>query len=151
MIFYGLLGALTRKWCGDGEGTLQNDLLCGEGGMISAEPAARVRALAGIAAQEPSLMGALCEGGPAAVHAEMNRVAAFRDLYQEYLDRFGDRCLEELKLESPTLFDDPLTLLRSIGQLARRLAEGGGRPQVNHEAEVRRRAEERVHAALGYR
>ena len=39
MIFYGLLGKLTRKWCGDPEGTLQNDLICGEGGMISAEPA----------------------------------------------------------------------------------------------------------------
>ena len=35
MIFYGVLRRLTAKWVGDAEGTLQNDLLCGEGGMIS--------------------------------------------------------------------------------------------------------------------
>ena len=39
MIFYGLARKLTAKWCGDTDGMLQNDLLCGEGGMISAEPA----------------------------------------------------------------------------------------------------------------
>ena len=68
----------------------------------------------------------------------------FRALYEEYLDRFGDRCLEELKLESPTLFDDPLTLIRSVGQLARRLAEGGVRPPASQEAEIRQAAEMRV-------
>ena len=37
-----------------------------------------------------------------------------------YLAKFGDRCLEELKLESPTLEDDPLSLLRAIGHAAQR-------------------------------
>jgi pyruvate,water dikinase len=32
--------------------------------------------------------------------------------------RYGDRCLEELKLESANVSDDPSTLLRSIGILA---------------------------------
>jgi phosphohistidine swiveling domain-containing protein len=31
---------------------------------------------------------------------------------------FGDRCFDELKLESPSLTDDPLPLYRSIGRLA---------------------------------
>jgi pyruvate,water dikinase len=148
MIFYGLLGKLSRSWCGDSAGTLQNDLLCGEGGMISAEPAARVRAMAELAAKHPELTAALCEKDLPGIRAAMVRVSAFRALYEEYLERFGDRCLEELKLESPTLFDDPLTLLRSIGQLARRLAESGGKVPVNPEAEMRRRAEERVASAL---
>ena len=151
MIFYGLLGNLTRKWCGDPEGTLQNDLLCGEGGMISAEPASRVRALAEVAAKHPTLLAALCDAPLHVVRAEIGRISAFRDLYEEYLERFGDRCLEELKLESPTLFDDPLTLMRSVGQLARRLAEGGLRIPVSHEAAIRRAAEERVHTALRWR
>jgi pyruvate,water dikinase len=38
MIFYGLLRKLTEKWCGDSHGTLQNALLTGTGGIISAEP-----------------------------------------------------------------------------------------------------------------
>jgi phosphohistidine swiveling domain-containing protein len=51
-------------------------------------------------------------------HPELNRQ------YQDYLDKFADRCLEELKLESPTLEDDPTTLLRCVGHMAARLAAG---------------------------
>ena len=144
MIFYGLLGNLTRKWCGDPEGTLQNDLLCGEGGMVSAEPAVRVRALAELAAKHPTLLAALCDAPLKVVRREIGRVPAFRDLYEEYLERFGDRCLEELKLESPTLFDDPLTLMRSVGQMARRLASGGLPLPASQEAAIRSAAEERA-------
>lgn len=151
MIFYGLLGKLTRKWCDDEAGTLQNDLLCGEGGMISAEPAQRVRQLAVVAAAQPALTDALCDGSLPAIQSAIRTVPQFRSLYQEYLDKFGDRCLEELKLESPTLLDEPFTLLRSIGQLARRIASGDAPVHVGQEAAIRRRAEERVRAALGHR
>jgi phosphohistidine swiveling domain-containing protein len=149
MIFYGLLGKLAKKWCGDDAGTLQNDLLCGEGGMISAEPAVRVKALAEIARSDPQLTEALCTGPLSAIHREMARVPAFRDDYRSYLDKFGDRCLEELKLESPTLHDDPLLLLHSIGQLASRQA-AKPQPAVD-ETELRRSAEQRVRTVLRFR
>ena len=55
MIFYGVLGKLTRKWCGDDDGTLQNDLIGGEGGMICAEPAQRVQEMAAGRAARPEL------------------------------------------------------------------------------------------------
>jgi pyruvate,water dikinase len=38
----------------------------------------------------------------------------------DHLEKFGDRCLDELKLESPTLLDDATTLLQGIGALAGR-------------------------------
>jgi pyruvate,water dikinase len=63
--------------------------------------------------------------------AALQRIATLRELdrlYQAYLEKFGDRCLEELKLESATLVDDPTSLLRSIGHTARRNA-GGEKPQ----------------------
>src|SRR5439155_22537694 len=78
MIFYGLLGKLTRKWCGDEEGTLQNDLLCGEGGMISAEPAQRVRQLASLAAPHRELVSALCDDPLPRINDAMTAVPAFR-------------------------------------------------------------------------
>ncbi len=53
MIFYGVLRRLATSWCGDREGTLQNDLVAGDGGMVSAEPAARIQELARIAARRP--------------------------------------------------------------------------------------------------
>lgn len=151
MIFYGLLGKLTRTWCGDTKGTLQNDLLCGEGGMVSAEPAVRVRAMAEVVAKTPTLTTAMCDAPLLAVHRAISQASDFLPLYNEYLDRFGDRCLEELKLESPTLFDDPLPLIRSVGHLARRLADGGVRPPLSQEAAIRQAAETRVRSGLGWR
>ncbi len=147
MIFYGVLGSLTRKWCDDAEGTLQNDLLCGEGGMISAEPAQRVRDLAEIARGYPVLAAALCDGTFETIRRTMREVPRFRESYDAYLDKFGDRCLEELKLESATLHDDPLTLLRSVGQFARRLDRIGD-GEGGNTTETRRLAEQRVQGAL---
>jgi rifampicin phosphotransferase len=119
MIFHGTLRKLTLTWCGDQSGMLANDAIRGGGGMISAEPAARVREMAAIAAANPGLVRALCEApAPDAVRAA-RRDIDFRAHYDAYLAKFGDRCLEELKLESETLHENPMVLLRSIGELAR--------------------------------
>src|SRR5579872_745061 len=126
MIFYGLLGRLTEKWCGDADGSLRNTLVRGTGGMVSAEPAERVREMASLAAGDGELAGPLRTGDPAAVARAIDRRPDFRRLYRAYLDRFGDRCMEELKLESPTLADDPTPLHRAIGRLA---VQGGANPQ----------------------
>lgn len=121
MLFYGMLRALVLKWCGDASGSFQNDLLTGEGGIISAEPARRVRAMAALAAPHPALIEILCNGSRGEILSSLAGVPALAEAYQSYLNLFADRCLEELKLESATLRDDPLPLLRSIGHLARRL------------------------------
>ena len=59
---------------------------------------------------------------------------------------FADRCLEELKLESATLRDEPISLYRAIGHLAARdLSE-----QRDYAAIARTAAEERASKALGF-
>ncbi len=126
MLFYGLLRRLCIAWCGDKAGTLQNDLVGGQGGIISAEPARRVRALAILAAASPELTDMLRIVAPEAIQREIARHPAFAEEYQAYLAKFADRCLEELKLESPTLRDDPTPLLRAIGHLAQRFASEDG-------------------------
>ncbi|WAC21123.1 PEP-utilizing enzyme [Luteolibacter sp. SL250] len=136
MIYYGVLRGLCKKWLGDQDGTLQNDLLAHTGGIISAEPPRRIMRMAALAAEVPVLPEKLADPDLredvklklVAAHAEL--AAAFRS----YLDDFGDRCLEELKLESPTVRDDASTLLVSIGALA-----AGGR--------ARERMEESPHKA----
>ena len=142
-----MLRKLTVAWVGDAGGTLQNDLFCGEAGMISAEPARLVRSLAQRAATRPEFLRLLCEDSLPAIQKAMCQVPGFLEGYQAYLDRFGDRCMEELKLESPTLHDDPLPLLRSIGQLGIKLQRGDvGRG--DRERDVRKRAEARVTETL---
>ncbi|MCA9838791.1 MAG: hypothetical protein KC422_17885 [Trueperaceae bacterium] len=117
MIFYGVLRSLCERWLRDGE-SLQNTLISGEGGMISAEPAQRVLELSRMAAEKPHFARILVEGSLHEILREIAAQPAFKEKYEAYLDKFGERCLEELKLESPTLLDDPLLLLRSVGNLA---------------------------------
>lgn len=147
MLFYGLLRTLTAKWCGAEQEALQNDLLSGEGGMISAEPARRVREMAVLASTDSVLTELLAAGEVAAIERTVAAHAGLGPLYRSYLDKFGDRCLDELKLESATLHDDPLPLLRSIGEFARRI-QGGGVGKPLDEAAIRRAAEGRVRSLL---
>lgn len=118
MVFYGVLRKLTASWCGDTAGTLQNDLISGEGGMVSAEPAQRVRYLASLAASRPDFAKTLQTAPLPQIQQALSDFPEFHQAFVSYLEKFGDRCLEELKLESATLHDDPLMLLRSIGNLA---------------------------------
>jgi pyruvate,water dikinase len=122
MLFYGVLRRLTGAWCGDGGGALQNDLIAGEGGMVSAEPALRLRRLAALAAADPALLHSLTAGDRESVDRAMDAAPAFKREYLEYLDRFGERTVNELKLESATLHDDPLPLIRAIGALGVQLS-----------------------------
>jgi phosphohistidine swiveling domain-containing protein len=148
MIFFGVLRSLTERWCGDREGNLCNDLLCGEMGMISTEPARRMREMAEIAAASPALVASLCDGSLEAIREEIERARAFADRYRNYLERFGERCLEELKLESLTLYDDPLPLLRAVGHLASRLGSPDQVSPPAADAAPRIGAERRVRAML---
>lgn len=148
MISFGILRKLTTAWVGDSDATLQNDLLCGESGMISGEPARLVKAMAQVALSEHELVRALREDSFPAIRRAMRHVPKFEEQYKMYIDRFGDRCMEELKLESPTLHDDPLPLLRAVGHYALKLQKGTVEA-ADHELHVRRRAEARVAKVLG--
>jgi pyruvate,water dikinase len=151
MIFYGVARKLTAKWCGDTDGTLQNDLLCAEGGMISAEPAKRVREMAALVAGDAAAVTVLCEGTLSAIERWLETAPKFRTRYAAYLEKFGDRCLEELKLESLTLHDEPLTLLRSVGQFARRFGASGLVAEGGTDVKLRAQAEARVAEMLATR
>ena len=148
MIFFGVLRKLVEKWCGDADGTLQNNLLVGEGGIVSAEPARRIREMAAAVRDDEPFSEALCDGSLAEIQRGIERRDDFRAMYESYLAKFGDRCLDELKLESATLHDDPLLLLRSAGQLARRLRAGEAGVGESVEAELRAAAETRASRAL---
>lgn len=145
MIFHGLLRRLCETWCGSPEGALANELIRDEGGIISAEPARRLKGLAALAAAQPELVRALSEGSLGEARRAAAAAPAFQAKLDEYLARFGDRCLDELKLESPTLHDDPLPLLRSIGALARR---GPRLAEATDAAASRAQAEDRAQTAL---
>ena len=89
MIFYGILKKELLKI--DEKGTLQNDLLTGETGIISTEPIKRIK----------QISNKICKGENADNDIE------------EFIQKFGNRCIGELKLETITYKQDP-TLLQFI-------------------------------------
>jgi hypothetical protein len=104
MIFFGVLVRLVEKWMPGAPPTLANDLLCGEGGIISTEPARRVLELSARVAADPALT-ALFDAEPddERLWARIGQAPEHADFSGElraYLDRFGDRCANELKLET---------------------------------------------------
>ena len=154
MIFYGVLRQLAARWCGDTEGTLQNDLIGGDGGMVSAEPAQRMQAMARVAASASRARGASCARTDATatdaiemgtMTAAIDAVPEFRALVDAYLDKFGERCVNELKLESETLHDDPLPLFRAVGHLA---AQPAALTADTQASSLRAQARERTSRAL---
>jgi hypothetical protein len=144
MIFFGVLGKLCEKWLG--KPGMHNELIREGGEIISAEPAQRISAMAEVAAKDSALVDRLCD---AEVRDALRAIEAHAELskqYHAYMDKFGDRCLEELKLESPTLVDDPAPLLRAIGHAARRRLSGAD--AAPRESAGRHPAEEAARAAL---
>ena len=110
MIYYGLLKRICEKWIGDPTGALQNDLICGEGGLESAEPARMLLRMAADAKSNPELTKVIfsepLEAVPEKVRSR-TEFHAFSGKMNEYLKQFGFRCMNELKLEEFSLRDHP--------------------------------------------
>ncbi|HEV2147355.1 MAG TPA: PEP/pyruvate-binding domain-containing protein [Longimicrobiaceae bacterium] len=151
MIWFGVLGRLVEKWLPDAPPTLVNDLLAGEGGIISVEPARRVMALARDVSAEPALRAAFDrvpdDGALWREIATADELRPLRDAMAAYLEKFGDRCTNELKLETVTLGENPEFLVQMVRTYVR---SGMTDPDATREREqeIRRAAEARVRASL---
>ncbi len=124
MMMFDRLRSTIRKVGLDDEGTLHNDLMCGQGEVESAEPtyhlvrvAERVRAderLRAVVLDTPDdeLRDAIRDRG--------GELGAWVDAQlEDYLARFGDRCANELKLETPTLREHPAFLFSVLRNFVR--------------------------------
>lgn len=150
MCFHGVLRRLTEKWVVSGDATaegLHNDLITGQGGIVSAEPARRVSEMALALSGDSVAIDVLLHRDPAMARRwiAQNRPGISSQL-EAYMVAFGDRCLEELKLESSTLEDDPTPLVRAIGSLAQR--GGAIERSVGDGVSPRAAAEGKVRAAF---
>jgi phosphohistidine swiveling domain-containing protein len=147
MVFYGTLRSLSARWfAADEDSSLSNDLLCAAGGMVSTEPAHRIAELADLVRGDEGLTAAVEVGDvELAVETLAERPRAFA-AFNAYLERFGDRCPNELKLESTTLHQNPLPLLQAIVRVA--TEDRAGQTPIDHATSVRCSAEQRVSRAL---
>lgn len=123
MIFYGLLKKFCETWCGGN--ITPSDLIRGTGDIESTAPARLLLELVRLAIITPGLSGWIGDTSEQdlidglAKHAEFHE---FSKRFWQYIDLYGFRCPEELKLESPSLKDDPgklFEILRNYLTLAK--------------------------------
>jgi len=154
MIFFGLLKKLTERWvAGSDEAmSLQNDLLCGQGGLESTEPTKLLMAIAQwINGQDQDLKDWLDATPADEAWHELSDEGRWPELFQridDYLDKYGFRCINELKLEEKDLHEDPSFIINAIRSYVR-----AGTFDVaaleSREAAIRDNAEATVQAQLG--
>jgi phosphohistidine swiveling domain-containing protein len=157
MVHFGVLKKLTTLWLGGDAASLQNDLLCGEGNLESAEPTRELIRMAAEAAADPGLKLLIETARPEDALEALTQAAsgsdapsphrAFLARVDSYIRKYGFRCMNEMKLEQKDLHQDPSFLfvclknyLRS-GQLDLEAYE-------RREKEVRASAEARARALL---
>ncbi len=112
MVHFGILKRLTCKWLSAPNENIQNDLLSGEGNLESAEPTKTLIRLTAEVAENDELKD-LIENTPAPQLFEALNQSEFQDFYSkihDYIDRFGFRCMNEMKLEETDLVEDPTFL-----------------------------------------
>lgn len=121
MIFYGQLKHKCNELFAEDGDMVHNDLLCSEGGIISAEPAKRIKEMAEIIKDNDKLIELLDNNDLLYIKKKLPQYEKFNKKLNEYLDKFSDRCLQELKLETETLKDNPASLYHSIATFAKRM------------------------------
>lgn len=147
MVFFGLLKKLTDKWIEtDGKVSgIQNDLLCGQGDLESTEPTKMLMRMSKKIDQEDPLMRDKLLNH--SVEALLNDQEV-KNLIAPFLDRFGFRCANELKLEEPDMHDDPSFVLYTIANYIKMKTYDIGAME-RREKEIRTTAENKVKEKLG--
>lgn len=107
-----------RRWRIGDASALRDALLIGIHDVESLAPLASVVGLARLAAELPALRALLESAAPAdEVWTELQRrpeAAPLRAAIERHLARFGDRTLEELKLETPSMSESPAQLVTAM-------------------------------------
>lgn len=110
MIAFGAAQKAMTKWAGDDGVAYLSATLMGQGDIVSAEPAKMIRAMGAMVRGRPDVTTRLAAGDRTAVDA----LPELRLALDRYISKFGDRCTQELKLESRTLHEDPTQVLMAV-------------------------------------
>ncbi|MGI5500135.1 phosphoenolpyruvate synthase [Lentzea sp. CA-135723] len=108
---FGTLQALNRRWLPDAPMWFTWAVAGPANSVESAGPAHRIAELAALVRADDELRLVVTETPPGQAREALLAAghATFVSYVDDYVRRYGDRSLDELKLESPSLRDDPST------------------------------------------
>jgi phosphohistidine swiveling domain-containing protein len=126
MIFFRLLQKSCEELTGDPATTLHHRLLAGEGALASAAPATAIADLAERCRAEPEIAALLgSDRSDPDVLPLLLAHDTFRKGFESWMEAYGDRSPDELKLERPTLADTPEFVVGAIRAAARQPRRSG--------------------------
>eukprot|EP01137_Pigoraptor_chileana_P023651 Opistho-2@90297 len=166
MLFFGQLKKMVSKIFKDDKDpnkaqSLQNDLLCGQGDVESTEPTKMMMRIAekidsGAASTRTwfinkqdevvAAVHAFVSGNAAKLNLDASQTAII-SMVAEFLDRFGFRCINELKLEESTLHDDPGFVIDSIAGYVKTKSYSI-KDMEEREKKIKEKAEEELNSKL---
>ncbi|MCP4749099.1 MAG: phosphoenolpyruvate synthase [Desulfobacteraceae bacterium] len=149
---YGITEALFKKWKLDKDPALLSDLLCGDEKITSVDIILNSVRLAEKVNSDKTLKKVFLNNNARAIwdkieKNELNK--AFCDAVRRYLHLYGDRGLQELKMEQPNMRHAPWELIKMVQGYAKSAVTAASL-QVK-EKDVRRKAEQRLYKALRFR
>ncbi len=112
MVHFGIYKTLGGKWLSHLGENFFNDLLAGNGNLESAEPTKQLILLAGKCSKDPKIKE-LVQKTPKEDLMEALAQSPYQEIYNDvltYIDKYGFRCMSEMKLEQVDLHQDPTQL-----------------------------------------
>ena len=124
MVWFGLSKKMAEKYIKDDFEKTHNTLIAQEGNsMISVEPSKYIKKMSLMIKNDKSLkdeIGNIINKNEKSLVEifKLTQSAEFNSTLNEYMEKFGDRTVHELKLEAPTLREEPLFLIKMIYSLS---------------------------------
>ncbi len=151
MVFFGVLKSLTSKWVesGDAGASLQNDLLCGQGDLESTEPTKWLMRIAReIDEGDPAFRSFFLAGSADETWKALpDKNSVIHKRFLEFLDRYGFRCVNELKFEERDLHDDPAFVVGNVASYVRMKSYSIEAMEIR-ERQIREGAEHKIRLKL---
>ena len=150
MVFFGLLKSLTDKWIKNNRNiSLYNDLLSGQGDLPSTEPTRLLMKIARKIDQGDSKIRDWFMATPSKLvlkEMKLKTPEIWKD-FERFIDIYGFRCINELKLESTDLHEDPTFAIEAVISFVK-MKNTSVDEIISREKENSKRAEETVRANI---
>lgn len=143
MIFYGFLKSLTVKLGVDPQGVLQNDLLCGEGGIRSTQVTSQIFYIAQEIARDPRSKSEFLDLTPEKALEKLRsdtKYSSANERFIHYLEDYGVRSIDEMKLEAVPIRENPVFCVATVQNYLRNNIPDP-EIQAKHEQGIREKAE----------
>lgn len=149
MIYFGKLQKTIEKYKISDNPNIQNDLLCGSSDIISVEPIHESIALSTAIIENTELQDLFAQNTPAEIWKKL-KGHPFHERIINYIDKFGDRCVGELKLETISFKQDPSLFIATLKSFAAQKVTTSS-TSSNLDIQLRQAAEKEVRDALKWR